>query len=87
MNAEENAAVEVADEDRADFLRAYDRILQADNGGVIGANANQLVAQYRVKLRKLYDLYLDSNADIPVSLVQLKEVHGDAAYAYNDDIV
>ena len=45
-------------------------------------NAAALVAQYRIKLRHIYDLWVDTREGINNSMQAIREVYGPESYAY-----
>ena len=49
-------------------------------------NAAALVDQYSVKVRSMYDLWVDLREGEDVTLDDLKNVYGAEAYAFNDMI-
>ena len=49
-------------------------------------NAGALVNEYRLKLRSIYDLWVDMRDDEPITLLELRNVYGEEAYAFNDNI-
>ena len=50
-------------------------------------NAAALVDQYSVKVRSMYDLWVDLREGEDVTLDDLKNVYGAEAYAINDMIL
>ena len=46
-------------------------------------NAAALVAEYRVKLRSIFDLWIDAREGINIPLQQIRAVYGPESYAYN----
>lgn len=45
-------------------------------------NAAALVAQYRIKLRNIYDLWFDTREGINIPIQEIREVYGLESYAY-----
>ena len=45
-------------------------------------NAAALVAQYRIKLRHIYDLRVDAREGINIPMQEIREVYGQESYAY-----
>ena len=50
-------------------------------------NAAALVEQYRIKVRSIYDLWVDMREGEDVTLNDLRNVYGAEAYAFNDIIL
>jgi hypothetical protein len=46
-------------------------------------NAAALVANYRMKLRSIFDLWIDAREGIFIPLHQIREVYGPEAHAYD----
>ena len=49
-------------------------------------NAANLVQEYRTKLGRMYDMWVDLREGVVITLEELKVVYGPAAYPYNDDV-
>lgn len=49
-------------------------------------NAAALVNAYRVKLRLIYDLWVDMDDGDPVALDELQNVYGPEAYAFDNNV-
>ena len=49
-------------------------------------NAAALVNAYRVKLRLIYDLWVDMADGDPVTLEELRNVYGAEAYEFNNNV-
>ena len=49
--------------------------------------AYALVEQYRIKVRSVYDLWVDMREGEDVTLNDLRNVYGAEAYAFNDIIL
>ena len=50
-------------------------------------NAPLLVQEYRVKLGRMYDMWVNLREGAQVSLEELKVIYGNAAYAYNNEAI
>ena len=50
-------------------------------------NAQQLVQEYRVKLGRMYDMWVNLREGAQVSLEELKNIFGNTAYAYNNEVI
>ena len=49
-------------------------------------NAANLVQEYRTKLGRMYDMWVDLREGVVITLQELKVVCGLTAYPYNDDV-
>ena len=49
-------------------------------------NAANLVQEYRTKLGRMYDMWVDLREGVVVTLEELKVIYGPAAYAYDDEV-
>ena len=50
-------------------------------------NAPFLVNEYRTKLRKIFDMWVDNKEGVAITLNELKDIYGEQAYAYNNEVV
>ena len=50
-------------------------------------NAPILVQEYRAKLRKIFDMWVNIREGVAITLAGLKEIYGEQAYAYNNYVV
>ena len=50
-------------------------------------NAPALVNEYRVKLRKMFDMWVNFKEGVAITLQELKEIYGNEAYAYNNEVI
>ena len=49
-------------------------------------NAANLVQEYRTKLGRMYDMWVDLREGVVVTLEELKVIYGPAAYAYDHEV-
>lgn len=69
------------------YLQWFHRLFYVILGVPIAHNAAALVEQYRMKVRSIYDLWVDMRDGEAVTLDELKNVYGAEAYAFNDIIL
>ena len=61
-------------------------VLLKSSGLPMAHNAAALVNAYRVKLRLIYDLWVDMADGDPVTLEELRNVYGAEAYEFNNNV-
>lgn len=89
VNDVEEAAVrnnEERDNEIEEINGAYDRIIHME-GLNMRANAVNLVADYRAKQLRMYDMWVNIREGAELNLTDLQEVYGVEAFAFNDDII
>ena len=64
-------------------LKLFNNTINVDVGLPMAQNAAALVAEYRVKLRSIFDLWIDAREGINIPLQQIRAVYGPESYAYN----
>ena len=64
-------------------LKSFTYTINVDIGLPMAQNAAALVAEYRVKLRSIFDLWIDTREGINIPLQQIRAVYGPESYAYN----
>lgn len=71
---------------RQNFSQLYLNLISNQTYLIIGMpmahNAAALVAQYRIKMRHIYDLWVDTREGINISMQAIREVYGPESYAY-----
>ena len=50
-------------------------------------NAPLLVQEYRLKLGRMYDMWVNLREGAQVTLEELKIIYGNTAYAYNNEVI
>ena len=50
-------------------------------------NAQLLVQEYRLKLGRIYDMWVNLREGAQVSLEKLKNIYGNTGYAYNNEVI
>ena len=49
-------------------------------------NAANLVQEYRTKLGRMYDMWVDLREGVVITLEELRVIYGPAAYRYDNDV-
>lgn len=50
-------------------------------------NAALLVQEYRTKLGLMYNMWVNLREGVQVTLIELKAIYGNRAYAYNNEVI
>lgn len=87
-DVEQNAirSPEEVEEDREELNAGYDRIINIE-GLNMATNASNLVAEYREKQLRMFDMWINVREKVPITLVDLIEVYGGEAFAYDENVI
>ena len=63
------------------YFKSFTYTINSDVGLPMAQNAAALVADYRIKLRSIFDLWIDAREGINIPLHQIRAVYGPESHA------